>query len=78
MKTIWLLYNTMDYESDIVHSVYVEKPSVQTLTRLIVDQFGYAYTQESAQVRAEELYHNNGTRFLSNFTWELEERYVVS
>lgn len=77
MNTVWLLYNNMDYETDIVHSVYAEKPSVETLTRLIVDQFGYAYTQDAAQVRAEELYQNNGTRFLSMYTWELEERAVV-
>lgn len=77
MKTIWLLYNNMDYESDIVHSVHAEKPSVETLARLIMDQFGYAYDQEDAIVRAEELYQNNGTRFLSIYTWELEERAVV-
>lgn len=77
MTTIWLLYNNIDYESDIVHSVYAEKLNVETLTRLIVDQFGYAYTEDAARVRAEELYQNNGTRFLSNYTWELEERIVV-
>lgn len=77
MKTVWLLFNAMDYESDIVHSVHAEKPSVQTLTRFIMDQFGYAYTQEDALVRAQELYQYNGTRFLGNFTWELEERAVT-
>ena len=77
MRTVWLLFNTMDYGSDIVHSVYAEKPCVETLARFIMDQFGYAYTQEDALVRAKELYQNNGTRFLDNFTWELEERAVT-
>ena len=77
MKTVWLLFNTMDYESDILHSVHAEKPSVETLARFIIDQFGYAYTQEDALVRAKYLYQNDSARFLDNFTWELEERAVM-
>ncbi len=77
MNTVWLLFNKMDYESGTVHSVYNEKPSVQTLARLIKDSFGYAYGDAESVGLALALYKNNKVRMLSNYTWELEERYVV-
>jgi len=77
MTTVWLLFNEMDYESATVHSVYNEKPNPYKLAMLIRDSFGYAYDPQAAHKRAVELFETNRVRMLDNYTWELEERYVV-
>ncbi len=79
MNTVWLLFNEMDYESATVHSVYNEKPSVETLARLLRDSFGWSYGDrdtESAR-HALTLHENNRVRILDNYTWDLDERAVV-
>lgn len=77
MKTVWLLTETMDYESTFVHSVYEGKPESGLLSKLIKDSFGYGYTESDCDSKAKELVEQQKVRILNLYTWRLEERAVV-
>lgn len=76
MKTVWLLIEQQDYESQVIHSLYNKKPSAHILAALMKDQYGWAFEYGVIKDLATKLCVNSSVYFLNMYTWRLEERYV--